>query len=347
VIVMRDYSLVGESARQAVERGLATGNWYRTPVPRARMKQLMQRRNGPAIRDTIVWIALLIVSGGAAAWLFPSWWSVPCFLVYGVLYGSASDSRWHECGHGTAFRTRWMNDVVYQLACFMIMRNPTQWRWSHARHHTDTIIVGRDPEIITMRPPKILPVLLNFVGLVDVPLYYRALARHVLGRLSPAEADYIPQTEHRRVVRVARIHGLVHVVIVVWALAAGSILPVLLFGPLPRLYGGWHVMMTGLIQHTGMADNVLDHRLNTRTCYMNPLTRFVYWNMNYHIEHHMYPMVPFHALPALHDEIKHDLPTPTAGIVPAFREMVPVLLGQRRDPELTVAVVLPRASASA
>ena len=67
--------------------------------------------------------------------------------AYGVLYGSAGDSRWHECGHGTAFKTRWMNDAVYQIACFMIMREPEIWRWSHTRHHTDTIIVGRDPEI--------------------------------------------------------------------------------------------------------------------------------------------------------------------------------------------------------
>ena len=37
---------------------------------------------------------------------------------------------------------------------------------------------------------------------------------------------------------------------------------------------------------------------------MNPISRFVYWNMNYHVEHHMFPMVPYHALPALHAEIK-------------------------------------------
>ena len=55
---------------------------------------------------------------------------------------------------------------------------------------------------------------------------------------------------------------------------------------------------------------MLDHRLNSRTVYMNPVTRFLYWNMNYHVEHHMFPMVPYHALPALHEEIKDDLPAP-------------------------------------
>ena len=37
----------------------------------------------------------------------------------------------------------------------MLMRNPVTWRWSHARHHTDTIIVGRDAEIAVMRPPDL------------------------------------------------------------------------------------------------------------------------------------------------------------------------------------------------
>ncbi len=28
---------------------------------------------------------------------------------------------------------------------------------------------------------------------------------------------------------------------------------------------------------------------------MNRLHRYLYWNMNYHIEHHMFPLVPYHA----------------------------------------------------
>ncbi len=34
---------------------------------------------------------------------------------------------------------------------------------------------------------------------------------------------------------------------------------------------------------------------------MNPVFRFVYSNMNYHIEHHMFPTVPYNALAALRD----------------------------------------------
>jgi hypothetical protein len=75
--------------------------------------------------------------------------------------------------------------------------------------------------------------------------------------------------------------------------------------------------ITGLLQHGGLADNVIDHRLNSRTVYMNPVSRFIYWNMNYHVEHHMFPMVPYHALPKLHELIKHDLPAPCPSIWPA------------------------------
>ena len=64
----------------------------------------------------------------------------------------------------------------------------------------------------------------------------------------------------------------------------------------------------GVTQHLGLAEDVLDHRLNSRTVYMNPIFRFLYWNMNYHVEHHMFPLIPYHALPKLHEEIKARLP---------------------------------------
>ena len=75
-------------------------------------------------------------------------------------------------------------------------------------------------------------------------------------------------------------------------------------GILPSIYGGWLYLVFGLTQHAGLAEDVLDHRLNSRTVYMNPVLRFLYWNMNYHVEHHMFPMVPYHALPKLHEEMK-------------------------------------------
>ena len=42
------------------------------------------------------------------------------FWAYCTFYTSAGDSRWHECGHSTAFKTKWMNDVLYNIASFMV-----------------------------------------------------------------------------------------------------------------------------------------------------------------------------------------------------------------------------------
>ena len=336
----RDYSLTGSSARRAVETGLAAAEWYHTDVARKEMKALMQRSDGPAIRDTAIWLGAMLVTGLIGGLLWGSWFAAPFFLAYGVLYSSASDSRWHECGHGTAFKTRWMNDVVYQIACFMIMRNPVTWRWSHARHHTDTVIVGRDPEIAVMRPPDLARLMLNLFGLLDAGHAMVDMLRNAFGHISVAEKSFIPEQEQGKVKTVARIWLAIYGATIALAIATGSFLPLMYVG-LPRLYGAWHHVLTGLLQHGGLADNVIDHRLNSRTVYMNPVSRFIYWNMNYHVEHHMFPMVPYHALPKLHAMIKHDLPAANPSILDGYREMLPAFLRQLRNEDYFLKRALP------
>ena len=337
-----DYSLVGPNSRLAVERGLANAEWYRAPIPRTRMKELMKRSDGPAIRDTIIWFAAFLVTGGLAWHFWPTLWSVPFLIAYGVLYGSSSDSRWHECGHGTAFRTQWMNDAVYQIACFMIMRDPTAWRWSHTRHHTDTIIVGRDPEVAVMRPTMVLKVILMFFAVPQVWGAIKLMVLHAAGKLTPDEADYVPLSERPKVYRTARIWLAIHLAVIAFSVYAGSILPMLLIGPLPTMYGAWVHVMTGLTQHAGLPENVLDHRLNSRTILLPWPVRFIYWNMNYHVEHHMFPMVPYHRLAELHEEMKPYCPPPYPGVIAAYREIIPAILRQVKEPGWSIARPLPR-----
>ncbi|WP_420859198.1 fatty acid desaturase family protein [Marivivens marinus] len=323
----RDYSMLGPDARRAVETGLAAAEWYHTDVPRKEMKALMQRSDGPAIRDTVILFGAMILFAGIGIALWPSWWSAPFWLAYGVLYGSAMDSRWHECSHGTAFKTRHYNDWMYQIASFCMIRNPVTWRWSHTRHHTDTIIVGRDPEIVFMRPPELARIFANFFGIFDTINGVRRMLLNAAGKIHPEEATWIPETEQPKVIRVARIWLAIYLAVIGLALWIGSILPLMVIG-LPRLYGAWHHVLTGLMQHGGLAENVIDHRLNSRTVYLNPISRFIYWNMNYHVEHHMFPMVPYHRLPDLHAAIKHDLPAPNRSFLDAYREMWPAIKRQ-------------------
>ena len=328
------YSLTGPENQAAVAAGLAGGDWFRSDIPRKRMKELMRRSDYPAVRDTVIWLGLLILFAGLGIALWGTWWALPCFLVYGLIYGTA-DSRWHESGHGTAFKTRWLDEGLYQLASFMIMRDPTVWRWSHTRHHTDTLLLGRDPEIQVMRPARLARLLANLVGLADVPTAFRHMFVHASGRLAPGEADFIPETERPRVYRTARIDLLIYAVTIGLAIGLRTWLPVVLIGG-PRLYGALLFNLYAMTQHSGMGENVLDHRLNTRTVKMCAVNRFFYWNMNYHVEHHMFPMVPYYRLAELHEEIARDCAPPYPSIWAAYKEIIPAVLRQLRDQEYYV-----------
>ena len=340
----RDYNLLGDDGRKAVTSGLANANWFRPKVDPSAIRALSQKSDGPALRDTAIWLGCMVLFAGIGIALWPSWWSAPFWLAYGVLYGSGSDSRWHECGHKTAFKTPWMNDAVYHIASFMIMRAPTVWRASHVRHHTDTIVVGRDPEIQAMRPPDLLKIVLNFFGIIDVYTLIPRMFLHASGKIDPQEADYLRDQDRPKVARVARIWLAIYGATIALAFWLDSILPLMVIG-LPRLYGAWHHVLTGLLQHLGLADNVTDHRLNTRTVLMNPISRFVYMNMNYHVEHHMFTMVPYHRLPELHELLKTDLPAPAPSMWAAYRKLIPVLLQQLRQQEAVIIPDLPPGAA--
>jgi fatty acid desaturase len=151
-LTQEDYALNGPLAYEARDLGMDNAQWYQTRVPRAEMKKLMKRRDVPGLVDTALWLGLL-VSTGVLAFVFleTPWLSALFFASYGVLYASAGEARWHECSHGTPFRTRWLNELVFQIAAFLAMRNPVVSRWSHARHHTNTYIIGLDPEIVKDR----------------------------------------------------------------------------------------------------------------------------------------------------------------------------------------------------
>lgn len=339
-MVVRDYTVGGSEAGVAVAKGLVDAEWFIPHVDRGTMKALMTRRNWPASRDTICWIVLLVASGWWAYTVWGTVWAAPAFAIYGVMYGSASDARWHECGHRTAFRSRLANDVVYHVAAFMDFREPVSWRWSHARHHSDTIVVGRDPEIAFKRGAPFTHVLLELFAIRTVIAESRKLLLNSVGRQTNEQADYQPSEEFRASMWWSRAYVLVFVGVVAWCFTVGSILPAMFVG-LPTIYGRWLMVVYGITQHAGLAEDVLDHRLNTRTVLMNRFNRFMYLNMNYHLEHHIFPTVPYHALPRLHSAVADQLPAPHRGILPALKEIVPTLLRQRRDLEASIAVRLP------
>ncbi len=90
-----------------------------------------------------------------------------------------------------------------------------------------------------------------------------------------------------------------------------------------------------------MKENTWDHRENSRTVLVNPVFAFLFMNMHYHIEHHMYPLMPFHALPRLHRRITDQMPAPYKGLGSVYREMIPALFRQKQDTEYFIKRPVP------
>ncbi|MBC7960552.1 MAG: fatty acid desaturase [Vallitaleaceae bacterium] len=304
--------------------------WFKCDLDKKELKKLLARDDSHAWFYVGGWLLLILIFATVAILLYPTVWSIPVFIIYGILI-SASNARWHECSHGTPFKTDWLNEATFYIATTMEMRDVVSTRWEHALHHSYTIFEGVDQEILLKRPPNLLYACLDFFYLKSGPTLMWNTLQHAFGIVSKNAKLCVPETDFKRMFWWSRATLLPYILAVILAVVIGSWLPILLI-VLPRFYGGFLQWIYILLQHGGLAENVWDHRLNCRTVYFNKFNAFLYMEMQYHVEHHMYPMVPFHALRALREQVKDQLPEINKSIFDGLKEMVPALLKQRKDP---------------
>jgi fatty acid desaturase len=79
-----------------------------------------------------------------------------------------------------------------------------------------------------------------------------------------------------------------------------------------------------ITEHTGCSRDQ-NGLTNTRTTLATWPIRLLMWNMPFHAEHHLYPTVPFHQLPALHRNIRSSLRHLAPGYIAANREVTATL----------------------
>lgn len=316
-----------------------SGAWWMPEIGRKDLKQLMKREDRRPLANYLTWLALLGATGVLAWMSLGSWWAIPAFFIYGTVYSSC-DPRSHDLGHGAAFKTRWLNTFFCNLCLFMTLKEPVMWRWRHARHHTDTIHVGHDPEILVTRPADLVRIGLDLFFLKNAKDELLPSLSHAFGRISPDARHYVPQSEWRRMIWSSRLLIGSIVLVLAACVAFGTIVPLLfLWGP--RFYANWLNFFGFLSQHAGLAEDSYDHRLNTRTFRMNPVLEFLYANMNYHIEHHLYPLIPYYNLPKLHVQIKDQLPYTYRSLSEVTLAVLPVMWRQAQDAGYFERRVLP------
>ena len=247
----------------------------------------MRRDDGPATRDTLIWFGAFIVSGGLGDYFWGTWVAVPFFMVYGVLYGSRRQPLarvWPR----TAFKTRWKNDAVYQIACFMMMREPGSG--AGAIHATTPIRSSSAATRKSSATSARVCLCSIFLAQISSAAFDRSFP-HATGRLDGGGDDFRARDRAVESVLCRADLGRIYAARDCRLPLVPSILPAMHIG-LPTLYGGWFAAVFRPDAALGLAEDVLDHRLNSRTVYMNPIFRFLYWNMNYHVEHHMFPTGP-------------------------------------------------------
>jgi fatty acid desaturase len=320
----------------------APEKWYAPPVERAAVSALMKRSNGRAMASYGLWLLLLAGLGWLSSWLFTlgSPWCIPAFFLYGTVFSSAN-ARWHESMHGTPFKTKGLNAAAFFLGAAREYKDVVSARWSHLTHHAFTIHTEKDLEILAPRPVRLGILLLDYFYLHYAVLSLGVLIQHSFGVPSTGARRVVPKDRYARMFWASRAVLLLHLAAIVLAIVLRSWLPILLFTT-PRLYGGVVVWLFVVTQHSGLAQDVWDHRLSTRSLHVNPVLSFLYMNMENHLEHHLYPNVPFHALPRLHALLTPWLPRTYRGLWDAYREMWPALLRQRRDKDWFIRRDVPK-----
>jgi len=254
---------------------------------------------------------------GTLVWLtLPVWYLlVPAMVLHGITIVTMF-APMHECTHRTAFSSRRANELVGWCAGVLSFYNATYYRYFHAWHHRYTQDPARDPELMYSRASDRLAYLKEISGLMF--WYRRAIDYPALALGRAGALPFVPAAARRPIALSMSCQLLIYlaaaVAIVVGQAAALYFwfLPALLAMPLLRGYL--------LTEHTGCSrdGNGLS---NTRTTLALFPIRLLMWNMPYHAEHHLFPSVPFHHLPALHRQLGGRLVHVAPGYLATNREI--------------------------
>ncbi|MEX0344420.1 MAG: fatty acid desaturase [Rhizobiaceae bacterium] len=338
--------------------------WYRSPLDPAKFRQLSERS------DLQGWFQagghlLLFVSSGTLVFLF--WWYqvwaafVAALFVHGTIASFFRGTAPHELGHGTVFRTKWLNRFFLHLFSLIGWWDPYDYASSHTYHHRYTLHPEGDREnLLPLHPSvgKTFLLQLFTVNLLTQP--GRTFGKGgllssvwvtILGAFGRVGPDEIPSNEwlnalhedqpaeHRKSINWSRILLAFHASIIVISAVTGLwVLPLIV--TFPAFVANWLSYFVALPQHCGLQENVSDFRKSVRSMKLNPVVEFLYWHMNWHTEHHMYAGVPCYNLKALHEAVKDDMPAPRT-LVGAWREMLDVWHKQQIDPEYQFDTPLP------
>ena len=320
--------------------------WYRSPVELQKLKELSQRSDLKGFLHSIGHLGLWFSTGLLTYlhFLQESWLGFTISLFLHGTVGSFFSAPQHELNHGTVFKTKWLNKMFLVIFSLLGWMNFRVYEMSHTYHHRYTLFLEGDKEEVHPKIPSlnvfylIQLLTLNITGGEKSTGIIPTLKNHVSLAFNNLDNPYndwdgalyaeVPE-EGKKAVNWARLVLVFHLSIIFFSFLNGlPILAVLISGH--RFIGNLLYYFVGSPMHCGLRTNVPDFRKCVRNIKLDPISEFLYWKMNWHLNHHMYAAVPFYNLKKLYDVIKDDLSKPK-NLLETWIEMREIYSQQKKD----------------
>ena len=216
----------------------------------------------------------------------------------------------HEAVHGVLARNKVLNRVFGIICAMPVLQNYSAYKVLHLRHHKHLGNEG-DPDHYD-----------NYTGWTWMVFSMHWL-RLIVGY--PIYIVMIPILGFRQGTRSDRCWIVAEILLLFTLIGiAISVTPwhvILNAWLIPMMIINTMVNIRGMSQHTFLEEPE-DPVRGTRSILTNPVTEFFMCNENYHLEHHLFPRVPWYNLKRLHGEIKEQLGEREAPFVRSYFEFV-------------------------
>lgn len=259
-------------------------------------EQLQRAVAAPSLVRTGVILAGYVAASAVGLWAgHPVVWAVVWCGQAVVLNGAGSAL--HEGVHGNMARHRGINRVLGELWGLLLPLNFSLYRAFHLEHHRRTRVEGDPEPQVEFRSLWSYLLAMPFLGrLAVLEMWWFSLCS-LFGRFPP----YVRTARQRRAIRGDAVLVLIVTVGMVAATIASPRLVFFLWG-IPVLLSSLVFSMTVLAEHYGCPPGP-DQIQATRTVVSNRVFSYLYWENNFHTEHHLLPGVPYHRLRRLRDAL--------------------------------------------